>query len=157
MTCSFLPTLVLALGNDILGDDKVALAAAQAVRLRYSKQIDFRDSAEAGLAMLDIMSGYKRVLLLDSITTGRNVPGTVLEFFRKDFDKVTGPSPHYAGLPEVLALAKSLGIAFPEEIRILAMEIESPVDFTERLSDEITEALPDYVEKASQILQEWNC
>ena len=132
------------------------MATAHALRHRYSKQIDFRDSAEAGLAMLDIMSGYKRVLLLDSITTGRNEPGTILEFSRKDFDKVTGPSPHYAGLPEVLALAKILGMAFPEEIRILAMEIESPVDFTESLSDEIAEALPAYVEKACRILQEWN-
>jgi hydrogenase maturation protease len=92
---------------------------------------------------------------LDSIVTGQHCPGTVLEFAREDFDKVTGPSPHYAGLPEVLALAERLGVAFPEEIRILAMEIESPYDFTETLSAVVEQAVPAYVAKARRILRQW--
>lgn len=155
MNSGCLSILVLALGNDIMGDDKVGLTVAQILRKEFAKEVDFRDSAEAGLALLDIMSGYKRVLLLDSVVTGCHSPGTVLEFSRQDFDKVTGPSPHYAGLPEVLALAERLEVAFPEEIRVLAMEIESPYDFKETLSAVIEQAVPAYVEKAGRILRQW--
>ena len=155
MNSGCLSILVLALGNDIIGDDKVGLTVGQILRKQFAKEADIIESAEAGLAMLDIMSGYKRVLLLDSIVTGRHPPGTILEFSRKDFDKVTGPSPHYAGLPEVLALAERLGVAFPEEIRVLAMEIETPYDFKETLSAVIEQAVPAYVEKAGSILRQW--
>ena len=68
--------------------------------------------------------------------------GTVLEFSREDFDRVLGPSPHYAGLPEVLSLAKHLEITFPEEIRVLALEIADCCDFRETLSPPIEQALP---------------
>lgn len=155
MNSGGLSTLVLSLGNDIMGDDKVGLTVGQILKKQSTKDVDFIESGEAGLAMLDIMSGYDRVLLLDSVVTGCHPPGTVLEFLREDFDKVTGPSPHYAGLPEVLGLAKCLGEAFPEEIRVLAMEIESPYEFKETLSDVIEQAIPAYVNKANRILQQW--
>ena len=148
-------TLLLAMGNDIMGDDGVALVAARILQEELVDGVDFEDTAEPGLALLDIMSPYDRVLLLDSVVTGRHPPGTILEFSRTDFDKVVGPSPHYAGLPEVLALAKHLDIAFPEEIRVLALEIENPWDFQEKLSPVIEQALPGYVAEARRILHQW--
>jgi hydrogenase maturation protease len=147
--------LLLALGNDIMGDDRVGLVTSQILAEEFGADVDFVDTAEAGLALLDILAGYKRVLLLDSIVTGNHRPGEVLEFSRKDFDKVLGPSPHYAGLPEVLELARRLKINFPEQIRVLAMEIETPYIFSERLTAQIQQAVPDYVEKAGQILRQW--
>lgn len=149
------PILLLALGNDIFGDDGVALKAAELLEKRFVAGVDFRETAEAGLSLLDIMSGYDRVLLLDSIVTGSHPAGAVLEFCRADFDKVTGPSPHYAGLPEVLGLAERLGMAFPQEIRVLALEIDNPTDFCETLSWKIEQALPAFVKKAEQILRQW--
>lgn len=149
--------LLLGLGNDIMGDDGVGLAAVRALREEFSDDVDLVESGEAGLALLDLLAGYDRVLLLDSVTTGDHSPGTVLEFGREDFDKVVGPSPHYAGLPEVLGLAEGLGIDFPGEIRVLALEIDAPLEFREALSAEIERALPAYVERAAAILCEWHC
>jgi len=149
------PILLLALGNDIMGDDGAALAAARALKENLAADVDLVESPEAGLALLDAMAGYDRVLLLDSITTGRHRPGTVLEFSSKDFNKVVGPSPHYAGLPEVLELARRLDIDFPGEVCVLALEIERPLDFRETLSPQIEQALPAYVERAARILRRW--
>ncbi len=147
--------LVLALGNDIMGDDGVGPVAARAVAERFS-HVDVIETGEAGLAMLETLAGYDRVLLIDSIATGDHPPGTVLEFGRADFDKVLGPTPHYAGLPEVLQLADHLGLDFPHDIRVLAIEIDPPLDFRESLSPNIAAAVPVFVDRASAILRQWN-
>jgi hydrogenase maturation protease len=147
--------LVLALGNDILGDDAAALVAANILKRDFADDADFVDTIETGLALLDIFSGYRRVLLLDTIATGRYPPGTVLEFSREDFNMVLGPSPHFMGLPDVLELADRLSIDVPEEIRIHALEIEQPSDFSQTLSPVIQEAMDAYVRGASEILIAW--
>ena len=149
-------TLVLALGNDILADDGVAFVAAR--RLAEgpdARGVDVRESGEAGLNLLDLLAGYRRALLIDSIVTGRHPPGTVLEFSREDFTEVLGPSPHYAGLPEILELAKYLSIPLPDDIRVLAMEIEEPWQFREGLNPAIEQAVPHLVAEARQILRQW--
>lgn len=149
--------LALALGNDIIGDDGVALDAARALKETFSDEpnIDVVESAESGLALLDILSPYQRVLLLDSIEAGDLPVGEVREFTREDFDKVLGPSPHYAGLPEVIALADKLGIDFPSELRVLAIKIDPQEEFRQGLSDDILRALPNYIDQAERILRDW--
>jgi hydrogenase maturation protease len=148
-------TLLLALGNDIMGDDAAALTAAQCMRDQGVKDVDVSDTLEAGLSLLEIMSGYRRVLLLDTIMTGNHPPGTILELSHKDFTKVLGSSPHYAGLPEVIELSRQLDIDFPGDIRVLALEIETPTDFSDTLSPVIHAAMPAYIQKARRILDGW--
>jgi hydrogenase maturation protease len=147
--------LLLALGNDIMGDDAAALVAAQRLKAKGLEDVDVSETLEAGLALLEILSGYTRVLLLDTIVTGNHPPGTVLTLSQRDFTKVLGSSPHYAGLPEVIELARQLAIAFPLDIRVLALEIETPTDFSDTLSPMIQAAIPGYVEKAVAILKGW--
>jgi hydrogenase maturation protease len=149
--------LLLALGNDIIGDDGVALEAARALRKRFdeSSEVEVLESGESGLCLIDIMSPYERVLLLDSIESGDMSLGTIREFTQDDFHKVLGPSPHYAGLPEVIALAEKLGIDFPQELRVLAIKIAPQEEFRQGLSNEIQQVLPKYVDEAELILLEW--
>jgi len=147
--------LLLALGNDILGDDGVGLAAARILRREFQEDVEIVESSEAGLALLELLEGYERALLLDAVVTGSSPPGTVLEFSPEDFQKILAPSPHYAGLPEVLQMAQRLDMAFPKEIRILALEVEDPFEFREGLSPSVERALPALVERARQVLEGW--
>lgn len=147
--------LVLALGNDIMGDDAAALIAAQRLKSQGRQGVEVSETLEAGLALLEILSGYDRVLLLDTIVTGHHAPGTVLELSPRDFTQVLGSSPHYAGLPEVIELSRQLAIPFPQDIRVLALEIETPTDFSDTLSPVIQDAMPAYIQKARRILDEW--
>ena len=147
--------LLLALGNDIMGDDGVGFVAAKSLKENFGERIDFINSIETGLALLDIMSGYERVLLLDSIVTGEHQPGTIMEFSACEFETVLECSPHFMGLPEVIELADRLSIDFPQNIRILALEIEPPFEFSENLSHDIKRALPEYVYKAGCLLHQW--
>ncbi len=147
--------LVLALGNDILGDDGVGFAAARLLKKELPEDFaDIQETAESGLALLDFLEGYDKALLLDAISTGKCPPGTILEYSSEDFCKITAPSPHFAGLPEILQMAEKLNIPFPKDILILAMEIENPLVLTERLSPEIQKALPEFVKRAKKILRQ---
>ncbi|MGA9754954.1 MAG: hydrogenase maturation protease [Desulfobaccales bacterium] len=147
--------LLLALGNDILKDDGVGLATARLLRDEFQKSVDIVEAPGAGLALLELLEGYDRALLLDAIFTGYAPPGTVLEFSRDDFQKAAAPSAHYVGLPEVLRQAERLGIVFPQELRILALEVASPFESHAEMSPSTRGALPGYVDRARQVLQGW--
>jgi hydrogenase maturation protease len=147
--------LVLALGNDLLGDDGVGLEAARQIAGQVDGSVEVVETGEAGLALLELMEGYERALLIDSVVTGRHPPGTVIEFSPEDVRKVVAPSPHYAGLPEVMEMAHRLQIPFPQHIRILAMEALNPYEFRIGFSEPVQEALPQLVQRARQVLQGW--
>jgi hydrogenase maturation protease len=147
--------LLLALGNDILKDDGVGLAAAGLLRSEFKEAVDIVEASGTGLALLELLEGYDRALLLDAIFTGNAPPGTVLEFSREEFQQTAAPSALYVGLPEVLRQAENLGLEFPRELRILALEVENPFGSHEEMSPSTRGALPGYVEKARRVLRGW--
>lgn len=150
------PLLLLALGNDILSDDGVGFLAARALRGQFPcDSLEIIESGEAGLALLEFLEGRERVLILDSAVTGRAEPGTILEFTPDDFRNVVAPSPHYAGLPEVLELGGRLGVAMPRQICVLALEVADPFTIREELTPAVRDALPRFIARAAELLAEW--
>ncbi len=143
------------MGNDLLGDDGVALAAARELGTSLGELIDIVETSEAGLALMEVLTGYEKALILDSVQTLAHPPGTVIEFQMTDFRKVIGPSPHYAGMPEVFSMAERLGIPMPSDLRILAMEVANPFDFSESFTPDVAAGLPELVQRARTILQQW--
>jgi hydrogenase maturation protease len=148
--------LVLAMGNDILSDDGVGLHAARLLRWVLPENVDIIETGEAGFALLELMTGYRRVLILDAIQTRKHPPGTLLHYTRENFTAILSPSPHYAGLPDLEVLAKRTGIDFPARILILAMEVEDMRHIGEELSPSVAKSLHAYVREAHTILEEWN-
>ena len=147
--------LLLSLGNDILKDDGVGLFAGREVKKKFNGKIDFVESAESGLALLDYLIGYKRVLILDSIKREDREPGRIVEMRVEELEVSSSPSPHYVGLPMSLQIGKRLGFPLPEEIRILAIEVEDPYTLEEGLTEKVSLSFPDYVKRAEEILRNW--
>ncbi len=147
--------LVLGLGNDILGDDAVGLLVARRLRAFLSDSVIIVESGGGGLDLLDLLEGYDRALLLDAIMTGRRPAGTIVEFSAEQLAGTDAPSPHYAGLPTVIALANSLGVHFPSDFRILAVEVANPFEVVERLTAPVASAVPTLVARAQAIVNGW--
>ena len=147
--------LVLALGNDMLGDDGVAFRAAEALEARFGRRADILPIGEAGLPLLDHMAPYARVLILDAAYTGLCPPGTILRWDRDDFRRCVAPSQHAAGLPQLLDLAERLGLDFPAELRVVCMEVHDPTVFRQSLTPEAAGALPAMVSSAEDIISSW--
>lgn len=145
--------VLLALGNDLLGDDSVAFHAARAIAAKKLPGVTVIESAESGLALLDLLEGADFALLLDAIVTGKHPPGTILEFGPGDFKQPVAPSTHFAGLPEIIKLARQMEMKFPETLRVLAMEIAIPDEFGQKLSTEVERTLPAFTDRARKILR----
>jgi hydrogenase maturation protease len=148
-------TLLLALGNDIMGDDAVGLIAGRIVNERFHNQIDYSEVALSGIDLLEEFSGYNNVLLLDAILTEKNPPGTIYQFSPDDFTLTDAQSPHGSGLAEAFQLARELSLPLPENFRVLAMEVHDLTEIRTGLNQEIEAALPVFTEQASAILQGW--
>jgi hydrogenase maturation protease len=151
------PTLILALGNDILGDDGIGFHAARVLRKEFTEDVEVVESSDSGLALLDYLENRERALILDAVATGKCAPGTVLCWDREDFRRCVSPAQHAAGLPHILELAERLKMNFPRELRVLCVEVGDPTVFRETLTPEASAALPAFVAEARRILVEWGC
>ncbi|KXK53353.1 MAG: hydrogenase 2 maturation endopeptidase [Chlorobi bacterium OLB5] len=146
--------LVLALGNDIMGDDGAALEAADLLEKEFAGEIDIFKVSSAGFMLLDILEGYEKVLILDTILAATE-PGNFRELTLSELSGRLSESPHYAGLPEVINLAEKLGIKFPDEIKIFVIEIEDPFIIRQGLSFKIRYNLHLFAQKVSAQINEW--
>lgn len=146
--------LLLGLGNDILTDDAVGLLVVRQLRdqLADYPAVDVRETTEMGLALLDFITGYSVVVIVDSIQTGRVPPGSLHELDANTLEQLTGRTPHFVGVGETLALGRHLGLAMPEQVRIFAIEAEDPFTIGTTMTRALRIALPAIVERISATL-----
>jgi hydrogenase maturation protease len=139
--------LVLGLGNDILTDDAIGLHVAHALRSELAgiPSVNVRETTEMGLALLDFITGYRVVVIVDSIQTGQATPGFLHELDAPALYQLTGRTPHFVGVGETLALGKQLGLAMPEQVKIFAIEVEDPFTVSTALTPALQAALPGIV------------
>ena len=74
-------TLLLGMGNPILSDDAVGVRLARDFRARFQRLesaadlVVIEECSLGGINLLDIIAGYERLIVLDSIQTREGVPG----------------------------------------------------------------------------------
>lgn len=149
--------LVLGLGNDLIGDDGLGIAAARQLResLADCAEVDILETSAAGIALLEAFMGYDKAVIIDAVKTDAVAPGTVREWKTEELSEVLAPSPHYAGLPELLALAKQMQLDYPEEFAIYSMEAEDPFTIGKGLSPAIQAELPALIEQVRGRVMQW--
>jgi hydrogenase maturation protease len=149
-------TLILGLGNELAGDDAIGLLAARALREQLSEdEADVVESSASGMALLEILAGYERAIVIDSILSGRNPPGTISELALREVGRVVAPSLHHAGLPEMAAAAERLGLSFPSQTRVFAVEVADPYTLGAAVSGPVVGALDELVRRARSRIEEW--
>jgi hydrogenase maturation protease len=147
--------LVLALGNDIMGDDAAGLIAARELKKVFGADVDIFEVSSAGFSLMDILEGYRKVLILDSIPSSSKSECSIRELTKDDLSHQFCLSPHYVGIPELMELAKRLDMSFPDEVKALVIGIHDIGIIREGLSSEIKDKMPILVEKASRIIKQW--
>jgi hydrogenase maturation protease len=148
------PLLVLCLGNEIIRDDGFGPAVAQALEkeTETNRRADVIFAPVAGFSLLDLLANRRRVLIVDTIRTGKADPGTLHSFPAG----VLTPSHHLTtshqiSLPTALELGKRLGCTMPEHIDILAVEAQDLETLSEELTPPVRAALPE----ALRFVREW--
>lgn len=148
-------TLVLGLGNELAGDDAVGVLVARAVGEDLEDVADVVESAASGMALIEVFAGYERAVVVDSIVTGRNPPGTIVRMGLGDVGRVVAPSLHQAGLPELAAVAERLGLGFPSRTEVLAVEVVDPYTLGAGLSGPVAAAVPELVRRVREQVLRW--
>ena len=148
-------TVVIGLGNPLVSDDGLGLAALEQLRARGTDgDIELVDGGTWGLSLLPVIESAARVLLLDAIDAG-GLPGTLHILRRADLPRylATRISPHEVDLQDVLALAELRG-TLPQETVAIGLQpgrLETGCD----LSDAVRNRLGDLVDAVEQQLAAW--
>ncbi|HEX9908234.1 MAG TPA: hydrogenase maturation protease [Thermoplasmata archaeon] len=141
--------LVLGVGNPILSDDGVGIHVARILKEKLIPGIEIDELPASGLELLDIVHGYERVIIVDSIKTDGGKPGELYELQEEDFQKtIHGSSPHGINIPTALAMGrKIIPEQMPKEILFFAIEAKDTLNVSEKLTPEVAAALPGIVEQ----------
>jgi len=139
-------TVILGLGNPIMGDDRIGLEVADRVYRRLkSKALDLTLVLDAGngLDFADAITGRQRAFVLDAVL-GEGVGH--LEAHHWDRMPMTRriSHSHAVGLVDGLAMARRLGMPLPEAIVVFGITIET-AGFGTQLTPKMRAALPGLV------------
>lgn len=137
-------TVVIGLGNPILADDGVGFLVVEEVsRKIVHPQIDFQLCSLAGFELLDVVEGYQKLIIVDSIKTGKHPVGEVMELDVSSlFTTVRLASVHDINLATALELGETLGIEVPKDIEIYVVEVEDNASFRESCCPQVAAAIP---------------
>ena len=130
---------VLGLGNEILSDDAVGPAIAKELRKCVdTTNATISTSSAGGFRLLDELIGYDKVIIIDAIISDRGQPG---DHYWLQLDELRSPvrsrSNHNLHLAEAIELGRSLGMEMPEEVKVLAIEVEDCFTLHEGMSEPV--------------------
>lgn len=149
-------TVVLGLGNPLMGDDGVGLVALARLgtEFSFSDDVELVDGGTWGLNLLPVIEGAERLLILDAISAGLPPASLVMlqgdEVPRRLSAKL---SPHQIDMREILALAQLRG-SLPIELVAIGIEPEL-VDVRDGLSPSVATQIDRVVALAVDRLDAW--
>jgi len=159
-------TLIIGLGNPILGDDGVGWVVAEQVQaelINPQSAIENPHSVEVdcaslgGLSLMERLTGSDRVILVDTIFTGTQPVGTVSQFSLTDLPDLSAghsASAHDTSLQNALHVGREMHILLPkdEDVEIITIEAEAVYDFSQELSPAVAGAVPVALKKVLDLI-----
>ncbi len=137
-------TLILGIGNEILGDDGAGCFVAEELAKTVSSvDVDIKTANLDGLALLEHMLGYRKLILVDAVVTDRTKTGKVFRMGLSDLKETQGrPSlSHHMNLTTALEVGRRLfPDEMPREVVIFAIGIQEINELTLEMTLEVKEA-----------------
>lgn len=148
-------TIVIGLGNPILGDDGVGWKVAEEVEKRMTSppaprlkgkggQIDVEFLSVGGISLMEHLIGYEHAILIDAVKSDL-APGSIIVAKLSDlpdYSTFHTTSAHDTSLQHALKLGRSMGAQLPEKVTVVGIAAENTYDFAEELSRPVSEAMP---------------
>ena len=140
--------MILGLGNPILGDDGVGCSVAEFIGngLAEGSRVTVLSTSVSLIRLVGEISGHRRLIIIDSITTGQAEPGKLMEIeFRK---RSASPiSAHHFSIEQLQNIGNALGLSMPEYVKIYGIEIIRPEVYEEGLSPALSNLIPEFAEE----------
>lgn len=137
-------TVIIGLGNPILSDDSVGIQIARNLLAKnLPGNIDIKESSVSGIYLLDLLTGYDKAIIVDSIKTNNGKIGSFYRLSLDDlFSKPTYVTIHKIDLNTALKIGKEIGLKVPDEIIIFAIEIGDNTTYCEKCSPGVKRTIP---------------
>jgi hydrogenase maturation protease len=158
-------TLIIGLGNPILGDDGVGWVVAEQVRETLASRASPTDGEDTevdfvslgGLSLMERLTDTERAILIDSIYTGQKPVGAVWQFNLDELPDLTGghsASAHDTSLKNALKVGREMDVFLPEDknVIIVAIEAKSVYDFSQELTPPVAGAVPQAVQMVLELV-----
>lgn len=147
--------LILGLGNDILTDDAIGIIVVHRLSEIFNGRLecDFKETTEMGLALLDYIEGYQKLIVIDAIIDNECSIGLVRELDAEDFAGAGCTTPHFLGLKDTIELGKKMGMVMPSDVLILGISVKDPFSVSEKLSHELSENLDGIIHEVRQRIE----
>ena len=145
-------TRIIGLGNTLLTDDGVGIYAVRELRKRLTAAgradtVDIVETETAGFALMELLTGWDRVILIDSIQFDNVEPGTVVHINPQDLrTSLRLRSVHEIDLPTVLALGRKLSLPMPDKVEIVAIQSQDALTLGESLTPPVHRGMHEAVE-----------
>ncbi|MDM8001160.1 MAG: hydrogenase maturation protease [Dehalococcoidia bacterium] len=148
-------TAIIGIGSLLRGDDAVGIRIATAIeREQLPPDVEVTTTTAAGLALLDLLTGYDRAVIIDAIQTSEGKPGDV---YRLELEDIPAPvhsfTVHDVDLRSALDTGRRTGLPLPTDIVIFAVEIADVTPLRESCTPEVEEAIPKAVDLVLQELR----
>jgi hydrogenase maturation protease len=157
-------TLVVGLGNPILGDDGVGWRVAEEVERRLSADPELRRSvgpveidllAVGGLSLMERLVGYERAVLIDLALDGRPAGTIAVGTLAEADGRLTGhlDSAHDATLGAALEVGAALGARLPATLSLVTVSARRVGDFDEHMTREVAAAVAPAADEVLALLR----
>ena len=145
--------LVLGIGNLILNDEGIGIHVVKEMinKKILSNQVDCMDGATGGYLLINIMSLYKHVIIVDA-TLDNSAPGTIKTLnptYPADFPQML--SAHEFGLKQMID-----ALYFIEqlpEVHLITISVKNYQQVGMKLSKNVKESIPKVISEVEKIVE----
>lgn len=167
-------TIVIGLGNPILGDDGVGWKVAEEVKKQLDSpsppaplqsipvglpageggRVDVELLSLGGISLMEQLIGYERAIIIDALASDQP-NGTVIVSELSDLSDDSAlhtASAHDTSLQNALKLGKAMGASLPDKVVVVGIATDRIYDFGEELSTPVADAIPEVMKIVIDLL-----
>lgn len=135
-------TRVLGIGNPIVTDDGAGLKIAREIK-HLKPELDVVEACAGAMGLFDYVVDCDRVVIIDSIKTNEDLPGTLYKLQLEDLKPTLNhPLSHSLDIASALKLGEGLGYKMPQSISLYAVEIDNNTNFGESCTERVAARIP---------------
>ena len=151
-------TVILGLGNTLLGDEGVGVRAARFLQAEYPelRSVEVLDGGTLSFTLAGPIEAADRLIVIDAAEL-HSAPGTIRSYESSDMDRFVickkKSSVHEVSLADLLLIAHLTG-HLPRHRALIGIQPGS-IDWSDTLSEPVKQAIPVACEQALKLMARW--
>ncbi len=151
-------TLVLGLGNILLGDDGIGIHVIRSLQQNHPdlQDVTLIDGGTLSFTLAEFIEAADNLIIIDAAQLKRE-PGTIALFEGQAMDQFVSAnrnkSVHEVNINDILALAHLTG-SLPERRALIGVQPQL-IDWSDFPSDEVNQAIPGACAMTLELVKQW--